>query len=205
VLIAAIQNTAIERFKILMQFAGFTNSPTEIECFSANRAVAKNQNTALIDFGAATTKMYLSHNGVLNRMHRINVGGAEITAKFAQATGLGFEAAENAKLLVQPNSEHYELLRGLYAKQYSRALRECRQVFDHYQADTGATFDHIKIAGGSSLFRALPGIVGDAFGLDVEVTDPFKLVAYPAFMEDTIKTIGPLFVPALGAALRTFE
>lgn len=205
VLIAAIQNGAIERFKILMQFAGFGNSPTEIECFSSNRAVSKLKNTAIIDFGASSTKMYLSHQGVLNRMHRINMGGTEITQKFAEATDMDFEEAENEKLQIESGDEHYEVLQGLYTKQYNRAMREFRQVFENYQLETGATFDHIKICGGASSFAGVPKIVSTAFNLDAEHVDPFKSVAYPAFMEDTMQLIGPLFVPALGAALRVFE
>lgn len=204
VLIAAIQNSAIERFKILMQFAGFNNSPTEIECFSTNRAVAKAENLAVIDFGAATTKMYLSHDGVLNRMHRTNVGGSQITQLLSESLEVSFEEAENIKVQAEKGGEHYELLQSLYAKQYNRAMREFRQVFDSYRAETGTSFDHVKICGGASSFPGVPGLVHSAFDLDVEFIDPFKSVAYPAFMEDTMKMIGPVFVPSLGAALRVF-
>jgi len=205
VLIAAIQNAAIERFKILMQFAGFKDAPTEIECFSANRAAAQKSNTMIIDFGAASSKMYLSHDGVLNRMHRINSGGVDITKKFAEALDISFEEAENEKLQMTPDDENYETLQSVYTKHYGRALREFKQVFDHYQLDTGATFDQAMICGGASAFPGLPAIVKDRLGLDVEYIDPFKKVAYPAFMEDTIHVIGPSFVPAMGAALRMFE
>lgn len=205
VLIAAIQNTAIERFKILMQFAGFGDSPTEIECFSTNRTIARQPNHAVIDFGAATTKMYLAHEGVLNRMHRTNAGGAAITQSFAEDQGIEFQAAEDIKLQTMQGDTHYEKLHALYERQCGRALREFRQVFETYQAETKATIDHIQICGGAASFPALPAIVSAAFDLEVERVDPFRTVAYPAFMEDTMKSIGPLFVPALGAALRAFE
>jgi Tfp pilus assembly PilM family ATPase len=42
-------------------------------------------------------------------------------------------------------------------------------------------------------------------GITAEYINPFTNVAYPAFMEDAMKEIGPSFVPALGAALRHFE
>lgn len=205
VLIAAIQNGAIERFNILMQFSGFGDAPTEIECFSTNRAAAKKKNSVIIDFGAASTKMYLSHQGVLNRMHRVNTGGAQTTQKLAEALEIDFEEAENEKLQLQPDDEHYQTLHGIYTKQYGRAMREFRQVFEHYQLDTGATFDEVLICGGASSFAGASKIVQEAFSLDVDHIDPFKSVAYPAFMEDTMEMVGPLFVPALGAALRAFE
>lgn len=205
VLIAAIQNSAIERFNILMQFAGFNNAATEIECFSANRTVDSSKNALVIDFGAASTKMYLSQSGVLNRMHRVNVGGAMITAALTKITGEDFETTENTKLQLQPDDRLYQQTRELYEAQYGRALREFRQVLNHYTADTDITFDAVQICGGASAQPFVKQLVQPAFSLDVESINPFTAVAYPAFMEDTIKQIGPTFVPALGAALRSFE
>jgi len=40
-----------------------------------------------MDFGASSAKMYIANHGVLNRMHRINVGGTEITQQFADLQG----------------------------------------------------------------------------------------------------------------------
>jgi hypothetical protein len=45
----------------------------------------------------------------------------------------------------------------------------------------------------------------DVLGREVQRANPFSKVAYPAFMEDVMKEIGPSFAAALGAALRVFE
>ena len=71
VLIAAIQNSAMKRFKVLMQFAGLNDPPTEIECFSAIRShyISEEPDVVIIDIGASASKMYISRNGLLMRMY----------------------------------------------------------------------------------------------------------------------------------------
>lgn len=205
VLIAAIQNTAIERLNILMQFVGLGGSPTEIECFSTGRTIARTGHSAVIDFGASSAKMYLSNQGVLQRMHRINVGGTQITEQFAAEKELDFEAAELLKLQLSQTGQSDQLLSNVYNKVYSRPLREFRQVLQHYQTEQGMKFDTILVCGGPSLFAGVAVMLQDAMGVPVTPINPFSNVAYPAFMEDAMKEIGTSFVPALGAALRSFE
>lgn len=205
VLLAAIQNSALDSFKVLLQFAGFTDAPTEIECFSVNRLAPEQAHTVIIDFGASTTKMYLSQDGVLTNMHRINFGGVEITKALATELALSFEEAENNKINIVEGAAQYALLQSLYAKKYSRALREFKQVLQQYSATTGASFDQIHICGGAASFTGLLPLITQTFDTEAVVINPFDQVAYPAFMEDTMDQIGPTFAPALGAALRMFQ
>jgi len=205
VLIAAIQNTAIERLNVLMQFVGLQDSPTEIECFSTSRTITSSGHTIVMDFGASSAKMYISSEGVLNRMHRINVGGTQITQQFAELQETDFETAELNKIQVSYDSPEHASLKSVYSKIYGRALREFRQVIDHYQSTHGVEFGQIHVCGGASLHEGMNKMIQDAIGIPAEYINPFTNVAYPAFMEDAMKEIGPSFVPALGAALRHFE
>jgi len=205
VLIAAIQNSAVERFNILMQFTGFDGSSTEIECFSANRTISKKEHSAMIDFGATSTKMYMTHNGILSRMHRVNVGGEQVTQAIVEALDVDFAAAEMIKQQTTQQDKHYAVVQQAYATVYGRSLREFRQVLDHYQSKADTKFPYLSISGGASLFPGLGNLLLDKLDIEVELIDPFKNVAYPAFMEDIMKQIGSTFVPALGAALRNFE
>ena len=205
VLIAAIQNTAIERFNVLMQFAGFVDAPTEIECFSTNRTIGKKKHAVVMDFGATSTKMYMTHNGILTRMHRVHVGGVQVTELVAASLDIDFAAAELIKQQTTAQSEHYTTVKQAYEATYGRALREFRQVLDHYQTKIDTEFPYLLMCGGASLFPGLNNQLFDRLNLQVELIDPFKNVAYPAFMEDVMRQIGPSFVPALGAALRHFS
>jgi len=205
VLIAAIQNTAIARLNVLMQFVGLQNSPTEIECFSTGRTIPHQGHSIIMDFGASSAKMYIANNGVLSRMHRINVGGTQISHQFANLQETDFETAELEKIQMQPSDSGYASLQGVYSKVYSRALREFKQVLENYQSGNQANITVIHICGGASLYAGLGKMVQNTTGIPTKYVNPFANVAYPAFMEDAMKEIGPSFVPALGAALRHFE
>lgn len=205
VLIAAIQNTAIERLNILMQFVGLQDSPTEIECFSTTRTVPASGHSIVMDFGASSAKMYISNGGVLNRMHRINIGGTQVTQQFSELQETDFETAELQKIQMTQDSPEHASLKGVYSKVYGRALREFRQVIDHYQSTHDVEVEVVHLCGGASLHAGMPKMIQNAVGIPVEYVNPFSNVAYPAFMEDAMKEIGPSFVPALGAALRHFE
>jgi type IV pilus assembly protein PilM len=207
VLIAAIQNGALERFKVLMQFAGFNNPPTEIECFSAIRSLsnAKEPNTVVIDIGANSSKLYIAHEALLMRMHRVRAGGTIATRQIATALEIDFAEAEQKKLTADRSDHDYADMKQVHNASYERALREFNQVLREYEQKTGHEIDVVRLSGGGALFPGVDALLKDILDKDVEFANPFSKVAYPAFMEDTIKQIGPSFVVALGAALRDFE
>lgn len=207
VLIAAIQNNALERFKVLMQFAGFRQPPTEIECFSTIRSVFDNdqKNIAVIDVGAASTKLYIIRDGLLMRMHRVRAGGAVVTESLTTHFKQSFETVEHLKQTMSRSDKRFADMKRQHDAAYDRAFREFNQVLREYEQKTGATIGTVYISGGASLFPGFASYVKETLRKDVERANPFAKVSYPAFMADVIKQIGPSFTVALGAALRNFE
>ncbi len=207
VLLAAIQNDALNRFTTLMKSAEFPGAPTEIECFSAIRATydPTEERVAVIDIGAQATKLYIINNGLLERVYRVRAGGLLVTEAFAKEANLSFADAEGLKRTVVPGDQHYGLVQKVMADQFARATHELRQVITDYENRTGATIATIYAIGGGALLPQIDGFLANQFNRSVKRADPFNKVAYPAFMEDTMKEIGPSFAGALGAALRAFE
>lgn len=207
VLIAAIQNSALERFKILMQFAGLTNPPTEIECFSAIRGLYDSdiEVTAIIDIGAVSSKLYITHKGILVRMYRIRAGGAVATKQISDTLNVNFGVAEEMKFNLDRASSSFADLKRAHDSSYDRVFREFNQVLREYEQKTGNSVGLVYLAGGGSMFPGTDAHLRDVIGREVIMANPFSKVAYPAFMEDTMKQIGPSFLVALGAAMRSFE
>ncbi|MCA9356693.1 pilus assembly protein PilM [Candidatus Nomurabacteria bacterium] len=206
VLIAAIQNSALERFKILMQFAGLVQPPTEIECFSAIRSLYDSAETdvVIIDLGAVSAKLYIARKGLLMRMHRIRAGGAVATKRIADVLEIDFEAAEELKRSADKNASTYSDMKRAHNSTYDRAFREFNQVLREYEEKTGIKFEAVYLSGGGAMFPGTDAHLRDSLGRDVILSNPFTKVAYPAFMEDTMCEIGPSFTVALGAAMRAF-
>jgi type IV pilus assembly protein PilM len=206
VLVAAIQNDALKRFTDLTTFVGFPTPPTEIECFSAIRAVyrANEAHIAIVDVGATASKLYLTRSGLLQRMHRVRAGGSLATRRIAELLDVDFESAERTKRLLDDTARAEEIVRA-HDTIYEQPFEEFRQVLAAYEADHNLTIERIYLAGGGALFSSVPALAARVLGKEVVLAQPFTKVAYPAFMEDLLTVIGPTFTPALGAALRAFE
>jgi type IV pilus assembly protein PilM len=207
VLVAAIQNDALARFKVLMQFVNLKQPPTEIECFSAIRAAynTEEKNIAVIDVGAVSTKLYIAHEGLLQRMHRVRAGGAIATKRIAEALEKTFEDAELLKRTIKKEDELFREVQRAHHTCYERPLLEFKQVIREYEEEMGVKMDAVYIAGSGALFPTLKQVIADTLQYEVRYLNPFTKVAYPAFMEDMIAELGPTFHVALGAALRSFE
>ncbi|MCA9360584.1 pilus assembly protein PilM [Candidatus Nomurabacteria bacterium] len=207
VLIASIQNSALDRFNILMQFVGLSKPPTEIECFSTLRAIynSEEEDVAIVDVGAVSSKLYISRKGLLMRMYRIRSGGVIATNKISEALEVDFEKAESLKCSIDRNSEEFSKIKRCHDESYERAFREFNQVIKEYEQKTGVTIGSVYLTGGGALFPGIDAQLKSVLGRDVSIANPFSKVAYPAFMEDTMKEIGPSFAVALGAALRAYE
>ncbi len=207
VLVAAIQNDALSRFKVLMQFVNLKEPPTEIECFSSIRSAysTEEHHIAVIDVGAVSTKLYLAHDGLLQRMHRVRAGGAIATKRIADTLEVSFEEAEVFKRSLTREDERYRDAVRAHQSCYERPLLEFKQVIDEYEEQVGVTLDAIYLAGSGALFPQFKQSLADILQHEVRMVNPFTKVAYPAFMEDMIPELGPTFHVALGAALRSFE
>ena len=207
VLIAAIQNSALERFKTLMQFAGLLVPPTEIECFSAIRSLYTpgDEVMAIIDIGATSTKLYIAKKGLLMRMHRIRVGGTTATNRIASVLNIDFEAAEIKKREIQNTDADYSDIKRAHDTSFDRAFKELNQVLQEYELKNETKLTNVYLTGGATLFPGIELLLRDTLNRDVVRTNAFAKVSYPAFMQDTIKEIAPSFTVALGAALRAFE
>jgi type IV pilus assembly protein PilM len=207
VLVAAIQNQALNRFRTLMQFASLKEPPTEIECFSSIRGAFKDneENIAIIDIGAVSTKLYIANKGLLQRMHRVRAGGTIATKRIAGALELSFEEAEIKKRSVTRNDNDFSEIARMHDSSYERTWQEFRQVIKEYEDNLAIKLDVIYITGGGSIFPTTKGLIQDVIRKDVVYVNTFSKFAYPAFMEDIVSELNPTFHVALGAALRMFE
>ncbi len=179
VLIAAIQNNALDRFKILMQFAGFKEPPTEIECFSTIRGIynGSEKDMAIIDVGATSAKLYIAHEGLLMRMHRVRAGGSLATQQIAKTHNIDFGKAEEKKLSIDRKDSQFADIKRLHDGVYDRAFREFGQVLREYEQKTGADIDLVHMTGGATLFPGMDVILRDSLRKEIEIANPFKKVA----------------------------
>ncbi|MFM2381995.1 MAG: hypothetical protein RLZZ76_762 [Candidatus Parcubacteria bacterium] len=207
VLLVAIANQSVADTRILLDSIGSATSPAEIELFSSMRALTQSEDTsvAILDFGSAISKLYITDRGVLQRLHRVQSGGIHATQKIATTLGISLEEAENKKRNYSLTDIHGETLKTSVEQTAIRALQEFKRVFDQYETRTGKKIARTVMIGGTALFPNFGAFVGYTLDREVSVVDTFPKVSSPAFLTDTLESIAPSFITALGAALRQFE
>lgn len=207
VLIAAVQNDAYGQMTTLMQSINKVSQPSEIELFSSLRSLSSATDTsiAVIDLGAQTSKMYIAQDAMLRKIHRVRMGGAQATKRIMELVSVSFTEAENMKRNFTETSKHHDDVKKAVVSTFERPLQEFRRVLAQHEMRLGSPVDKIVITGGAAVFPEMLPFTSYMFDRAVERANPFVNVAYPAFMEDRLIEIGPIFTVALGAALRPYQ
>lgn len=205
VLLAAIHNEALNKYRTAVRDANLLSSFNEIEVFSTIRSSVVNQNDTvmIIDIGAATTKLYIVEGGIVQATHSMTVGGQDMTLALSQALELSVNDAEELKRQVGLGGEADDPRIGRALDfALDRVLSESRRVLERYERANNAPVTSVILAGGGATLRGLVLRTQEALKHPVRLADPFAKVEYPAFLEDTLKEIGPSFAVAVGVALR---
>lgn len=205
VLLAAIHNEALSKYRSVVQRSNLSIGFTEIEIFSTIRSsVQKQEDTVMIiDLGAATTKLYVVSGGVVQLTHNMSEGGQNMTLALSKSLELSVSEAEELKRQVGIGDAGGD-------KRISQALNlsleriqsESKLVLERYERMYGNTISKIVLSGGGAVLQGLPAQMESALGHPVVLSDPFSKIECPAFLEDTLKMIGPSFAVSLGVALR---
>lgn len=208
VLISAVSNDVLNRFGTIMTGAGLTASTHEIEVFSSMRSILSPEDNvvAVIDFGASSTRMCIVKSGIVTKTHSVLLSGTDITKALADGLGIGFEEAEIIKREYGMDGKKDDArIHKILTQAIERGVRELHTVVSRYEVDDASKIEKIFITGGGASLHGLQAHVHDVFSKPIHVAHPFSKVAYPAFLEDTLKEVGPDFSVAIGIALRAFE
>lgn len=204
VLLAAIHNEALSKYRTAVRDANLLSRFSEIEVFSTIRSSVPSQNDAvmMIDIGAATTKLYIVVGGIVQATHSITLGGQDLTSALAQALELPTRDAEELKRQVGIVGGEDARIEKAMNFPLDRILTEAKRVLDRYERSQKSPVSSIILSGGGGTLQGLKERTEEILSHGVEIADPFSKVEYPAFLEDTLKEIGPSFAVAVGVALR---
>lgn len=205
VLVSAIYNEVLERYKSVMRGSGLTPIASEIEIFSTIRSTLspKDEIVAILDCGASSTRMYIVRKGIVSKTHSVPLSGVELTEVLQKSGGIEFKDAEELKRQVGLlTSEEHPAVQKTLTTALERGLREIHTVIRRYEEAEKIQIEKVLLSGSGALLQGLRPYVEDMFSRPVFLADPFSKVAYPAFLEDTLKVAGPSFAVAVGVALR---
>src|SRR5690606_20507632 len=105
---------------------------------------------------------------------------------------------ENIKRNFAPGTAQTADIKKAVLSTYERSMQEFKRAIAQYELHSGSAIARIILTGGAVTFPEFQAYVSYTLDRPVEMADPFSKISYPAFMEDTIKEIGPTFTVALG-------
>ncbi|MEK7569572.1 MAG: type IV pilus assembly protein PilM [Patescibacteria group bacterium] len=208
VLVVALQNESVSRFRSLVSETSLNASFFEIEIFATIRSTFEHELSLvlLLDFGASSTKLTLVEFGTVRSYHTIARGGADITDSIATSLGVTFSEAEKVK-------KESGLSKNAAEKNVADIIRthvdyifaEANTVLLAYEQKYGRTVSKVILSGGGALLHGLSEAAAENFRAEIELGEPFRKVNAPAFLDKVLAATGPEFAVALGLALRKLE
>ncbi len=207
-LISAVYLDARNRYETIIHGSGLVATASEIEIFSSIRSALSPKDTVVVvlDCGVSSTRMYIVNKGMVTKTHSVLLSGSDITTALSEALSIEFKEAEEIKREVGVyGREGDPRLQKAVLPHLERGFRELHTVIKRYEESEGVTIDAVILSGGGSLLRGVDAYIQDMFSKPVRYAEPFAKVAYPAFLEDTLKQAGPSFAVAIGVALRAFQ
>ncbi|KND48090.1 MAG: Type IV pilus assembly protein PilM [Parcubacteria bacterium C7867-006] len=208
VLIVALHNDTINRYKNIVAKTGLDAGFFEIEIFSTIRSILDEEvePIMIVDMGASTTKLYIVEKGILRSSHMIDRGSHNITDELSKSLGISLEDAEYLKREKGVLGE----INGIALKEVATftlnyIFSEASHVVMAYQKKYNKNVAKIILVGGGSALKGVVDVAKDLFQTEVVAGDPFAKVVAPAFLEKVLRDTGPEFAVAVGVALRRLQ
>lgn len=211
VLLVAIHNEVLTRYADVLKAVQLTPSFYEIEIFSTIRATLDRgiAPAAMLDIGAAVTKLYVVEYGIVRVSHIINRGAQDITLALAKSLGVTVAKAEEMKRQVgllgaTMEGDNKKISdTALLAMDY--IFSEARRAIVGYEKKYSRNLSKIVLTGGGALLEGILPLAQKKFEVEVTQGDPFSRLQAPAFLEDVLRSVGPDFTVAVGLALRKLQ
>jgi cell division ATPase FtsA len=208
VLIVAIHNDTIAKYKNIVEKTGLLASFFEIEIFSTMRSTLDEgiEPVLLIDMGASTTKLYIVERGILRSSHDITRGGGALTDEMSKSLGI---SGTDAEVLKRDKGLEGEInginVSSVMTITLDYIFSEANHVILAYQKKYGKNVSKVMLIGGGSALKGIVEVAKKNLYTDVVAGDPFSKVVAPAFLEKVLKETGPEFAVAVGVALRKLQ
>src|ERR1035437_2723507 len=207
VLLVAIHNETLARYKEIIRKTGLQSSFFEIEIFSTMRSILEDDQAPVMifDMGAASCKLYIVERGIVRLSHTINRGSQDITQTISKSLGIPVAQAEVIKRTLGALPGADKDIRNLARLSLDYVFSEANQLVLNYERKYKKTLGKIMMVGGGSSLKGLTDLAKDSFQTPVVAGNPFSKTEAPAFLENILQETGPEFAVAVGVALRKLQ
>lgn len=204
VLVVAIHNDTLSKYREILSKTGLTSDFFEIEIFSSIRATLSHDLTPVLimDFGASKTKLSIVEYGITRGFHIINRGSHDITLNISQSLSISFAEAEKLKREVGIDISVNPTVAEIVRLSVDYIMTDTNNVVLNYEKKYNKNISKVILSGGGSLTRGLLERAQESFQAEVVYGDSFGKIEAPAFLAPILQASGPEFAVAVGLALR---
>ena len=206
VLLVAIHNDVLTTYQSIVEGTKLDVSFFEIEIFSTIRATVGQTLApiAVLDIGAAKSKLYVVEFGVVKASHLINRGSQDITLSLSRSLNMSIAQAEEYK---RENGLVGEdpLAKEAILIPLEHIFSEANRVILSYERKHNRNIGQIVLTGGGAVLKGFLPLAEEKLETDVVLGNPFAKTEAPAFLENVLKQVGPEFSVAVGLALRKLQ
>ena len=205
VLLIAVPQEIVEKVKRIASLTGISLRAMEIETFCLIRSLLGQDPlpTALINLGHQSTNLMLVDRGRLRVSHSFDHGSQSLTRALEQGLGISQERAEVIKkeIGLSERVEEREIT-SVTAPLLETLFTEIERIIVLYNRKAERKIQRAVLTGGGSNLKRIIDFASTKLGIEVARGNPFARVVTPAFLQPTLREIGPSFAVATGAALR---
>jgi len=207
VLVVAIHNDILVRYRDLLNRVNVASDFFEIEVFSSIRSTLSHElaPVLIIDFSASKTKLSIVEYGIVRNFHVVNRGSQDITKNISQAMSSSFSEAEKLKREVGLDKSKNDEVAKIVESSFNYIFSETNMVVLNYEKKYNKNISKVILSGGGALTKGLLERATTNFNAEVVYGDSFGKTEAPAFLESVLRTSGPEFAVAVGLALRSLQ
>jgi type IV pilus assembly protein PilM len=207
IVLVAIPNETIERYKRIFKGAGLTLHALEVEMLAYSRSLVGSDQTPtlIIDIGARSTNISVVDQGFMKGNTQIDYAGDSLTWAIAKGLGIGAQRAEELKKqkgLLGGRGE-YELST-LEIPFVDVILHEASKVRANFENASHTPIQRVLLIGGGANLLGLEKYVESRMALPSAPGNGLLYVQAPAELAAVQKELETRFALATGLAIKGF-
>jgi type IV pilus assembly protein PilM len=207
ILLLAIPNDTINRYKKIFKGAGLSLKALEVENLAYARAVIGGDKTPsiIVDIGARSTNISVVDQGFLKHNTQIDYAGDSLTQAITKGLGISYKRAEELKKQrgISGGAGEYELST-LELPFIDVIISEVKKVKDNFETGFGVKVQRVLIIGGSANLIGIDKYFEAQIGIPTVLGNGLLFVSVPSQLSVVSKELETRFATAIGLAIKNF-
>ncbi len=200
VLLLAVPNEAIDKYKKIAKDSGLRFSSLEGEIFGLSKSIGRREKGAVIaiDIGMSSTTVNVTKEGVPRMSYSLDISGKSFLESIANHFKIDYNDVRGA---IEEDKE--KALNSIIPLLES-IIGKSKEIETEYLRGRQEKVRKILLAGGMANFPGLKEYFQKNTEIPVEIINPFEDIKYPKILNKTLLEIGPSYAVSVGMALGRF-